>query len=201
MRFDPETDSGYGFYGDADYQGFGITRCDGFPTCPILDQLDPQEFPFRVNEDWNIEAGAVGDVLSLKVWRKGEPEPDKPQLTVIDDTYSKGGMGVGVVHMSSLTRISGTFDDLYFTHALCRQRSRLRGKCRQRHEANRIIATLRGGVPERMVTFRLDGNPESDLKCVTDKDGRAKVKFRGVSKGSHTVETVHCRPKADVECP
>ncbi len=202
MRFDTEAGRGYGFVADPSFGGFAILRCDGFPDCPILDTLDPEQFPFRLNEDWIIEAGAVGDELSLKVWRKDDPEPDDPQLTVVDATYSEGALAVGVVHMPGVeSRLSGTFDDIYFTHALCTQRSRLRAKCKVRNEANRIVAKLRGGVPERMVTFRLDGDPESDLKGAVDDNGRAKVKFRGVSRGSHTVEIVHCRPKAEVDCP
>jgi hypothetical protein len=73
---------------------------------------------FGLNEDWNIEAGAVGDQLSMKVWRVGDLEPDAPQLTFTDSTHRTGFFAVeSNIHTSPFpgpARISATFDDIYF---------------------------------------------------------------------------------------
>jgi protocatechuate 3,4-dioxygenase beta subunit len=78
----------------------------------------PGSFPFGVNEDWYIEAGAVGDRLSMKVWRVGDPEPESPQLTFTDRTFSTGQFGVeSNIHASPFpgpARVSATFDDIHF---------------------------------------------------------------------------------------
>lgn len=46
---------------------------------------------FTANQEWVFEAGTNGDEISLKVWRAGEPEPSKPQMTAVDSKYSDGG--------------------------------------------------------------------------------------------------------------
>jgi protocatechuate 3,4-dioxygenase beta subunit len=78
----------------------------------------PGNFRFGVNEDWYIEAGAVGNQLSMKVWRVGEPEPESPQLTLTDSAHGTGQFGVySNIHASPFpgpARVSATFDDIYF---------------------------------------------------------------------------------------
>ena len=68
-------------------------------------------------EDWILEAGAVGNVLTLKYWQDGEPEPATPQLTATSSAFSSGLFGVeanvtGNLPMDGLA--SATFDDIYF---------------------------------------------------------------------------------------
>lgn len=71
----------------------------------------------RVGEDWWIEGGAVGDKISMKVWRVGEPEPDLPQLTLIDSTHAQGVFGVDAnMEFGSTVEgvVNSTFDDILF---------------------------------------------------------------------------------------
>ena len=53
---------------------------------------DPE---FTLGDDWVIEAGAVGNELSMKVWRAGEQEPSGPQLVVHDDVLTSGQIALG----------------------------------------------------------------------------------------------------------
>ena len=91
-------ESGYLFVANSDsrYQGSNflfIRIKDGQMVRSA--KLGPTDLKFGVGEEWWIEAGGVGDKLSMKVWREGDPEPAAPQLIVIDDTYSSGLFGVG----------------------------------------------------------------------------------------------------------
>ena len=52
-------------------------------------------------EEWIIEGGVVGDLLSMKIWRFGEPEPASPQLTVRDPTPLPMGPLVSVAGSTS----------------------------------------------------------------------------------------------------
>jgi protocatechuate 3,4-dioxygenase beta subunit len=78
----------------------------------------PPSLSFGVNEDWNIEAGAVGDELSMKVWRVGDPEPEEPQLKFTDRSFRAGEFGVeSNIHENPYpgpARVSATFDDVHF---------------------------------------------------------------------------------------
>jgi hypothetical protein len=67
-------------------------------------------------EEWIIEAGAVGDQLSMKVWKPGQPEPDLPQWTTTDGSYETGTFGLGANHWDEQPPaiVSATFDDVYF---------------------------------------------------------------------------------------
>ena len=81
-------------------------------------KLGPTDLKFGVGEEWWIEAGGVGDKLSMKVWREGDPEPAAPQLIVIDDTHSSGLFGVATYIKGGFPRpaqIHATFDDISFT--------------------------------------------------------------------------------------
>ena len=75
--------------------------------------------PFRAGEDWVIEAGAVGDQLSMKMWRLGDDEPSEPQWTYTDPTpLPPERLGVAAFHwaieQTPAGRVDVTFDDIYF---------------------------------------------------------------------------------------
>ena len=73
---------------------------------------------FTRGEDWIMEAGAVGDVLSLKMWREGDPEPDLPQFNFRDSANSTGQFGVWSFIGSNWqepAQANAFFDDIYFT--------------------------------------------------------------------------------------
>ena len=95
--------------------GFQIRRLKQFDSVPLA-ELNPVDFPFSAGEEWVMEAGAVGDQLSLKVWRSGEEEPTNPQLITTDSTFQTGVFAVDVgTFPRREVMISGTFDDIYFT--------------------------------------------------------------------------------------
>ena len=80
--------------------------------------LGATNLTFGVGEKWWMEAGGIGDRLSMKVWRVGDPEPASPQLIVIDNTYSSGLIGVETnIHRGfpRPARINATFDEISFT--------------------------------------------------------------------------------------
>ncbi|MCA9217990.1 MAG: WD40 repeat domain-containing protein, partial [Planctomycetales bacterium] len=80
-------------------------------------KLGTTNLTFGVGEEWWIEAGGIGDQLSMKVWKVGDAEPTTPQLIVKDDTYSIGMFGVGSYIESGFARrakINATFDDVSF---------------------------------------------------------------------------------------
>ncbi|MFQ5806226.1 MAG: hypothetical protein ACE5I3_07245 [Phycisphaerae bacterium] len=113
----PENREGYLFYADTADGRFSL-RCS--PNCSsvyYVDEAAPVD-PFDPNEPWVMEAGAVSDQISLKLWRLDDPEPDEPQLTITDTTYTAGVFIVGVSHNPGVaSQISGTFDNIYFTPA------------------------------------------------------------------------------------
>jgi hypothetical protein len=84
-------------------------------SCRLLRE---SQVGFTRGEDWILEVGAVGNLLSAKIWRAGEAEPDKPQLEFRDGTYSTGQFGVDSFIGSNWQQrehASAFFDDIYFT--------------------------------------------------------------------------------------
>lgn len=83
-----------------------------------LDSFYDPQMEFTVGEDWIFEAGAVGNQLSLKVWRDGDPEPAVPQLNATDSAFSSGIFGLGTAAAIAAPEpgiVSATFDDVFFT--------------------------------------------------------------------------------------
>ena len=108
------------------YYAFGANPVNGvFYMSKFLDgpEVDvhavvPEE-RFRSGEDWILEAGAIGDQLSIKAWKPGEPEPSKPQWTYRDPSpLPRGILGVITWHWGLEQTPPGTvdvtYDDIYF---------------------------------------------------------------------------------------
>ena len=55
--------------------------------------------------------------------------------------------------------------------------------------------------PQATVTFRLDGDPDTDIRKTGSNRGKAKAKFKRVPDGEHTVEIVECGVQKDTRCP
>ena len=115
LRGNLETLSGYLFSGLGAHNGFRIFRFDGAEG-QSLGEVDNLDFP--LGTDWTIEAGAVDDVITMKVWSVGGPEPEFPQLVVIDDNLSSGLVGlapaISTAAISSPTQLDVTYDDVSF---------------------------------------------------------------------------------------
>ncbi len=83
------THTDYGFYGSTTFGTFYIERFDGSQPSPqtIIAMADPDEDPFEAGKDYYIEAKLVGDRMSLTAWRVGKKKPNRPTLSVRDDTF------------------------------------------------------------------------------------------------------------------
>lgn len=119
---DPNLGEAWKFYyfgADAVDGLIGIGRFDGpsgsFPPTSVA----ARNVGFSWGEDWIMEAGAVGDQLSLKAWRVGDPAPAMPQLRGVDATHISGGFGLDAgVRFGTVSPASVTFDDVFFTPAV-----------------------------------------------------------------------------------
>lgn len=77
-----------------------------------------EPFTLHVDEDLMIEAGAVGDQLTLKVWPAQEAEPSTPQVEWSDSAFSTGLIGLEANidgYATMFNRVDVIFDDIYFT--------------------------------------------------------------------------------------
>lgn len=124
LRYSGDIDSGlYGYaLGATAGRGFSFNRITNTASTRHIGVDGPTP---EVGEEWWMEAGAVGNQLSLKAWRLGDLEPESPQLSFVDSTYSTGVFGLDA-NMNWSTNTPGivntTFDDVYF-----RTPSRIRG--------------------------------------------------------------------------
>jgi hypothetical protein len=113
MRLDPGLGNYYSFFAIPDGDGtIGISKVTG-----LVDSQDLVSLTFGITPgEWYwMEAGAVGDTLTLKVWAEGDPEPALPQLTAVDDDFSTGALAVGLYKFSNDAGvISSQFDDVSF---------------------------------------------------------------------------------------
>ena len=67
---------------------------------------------------WWLQAGTVGDQLTLKFWQDGDPEPLRPQISVTDNTAESGSFFIGAGRFSEdnlPARTSALFDNIQFT--------------------------------------------------------------------------------------
>lgn len=119
VRVDARQLNGYGFLASTDNgnDSFQIRSfLGGSPT--VLASLSQDELAFRPGDEWNIEAAATRDQLSLKAWRVGDPVPAEPQLVATDSNYSTGLLGVtaGIAGDASEPAMTDfKVDDIYFT--------------------------------------------------------------------------------------
>jgi|GEM_PF-3350526 len=86
-------------------------------------------------------------------------------------------------------------------HETCTGREKLSTSCRPARQSNKLKAKVRRGKKRARLTFRLDGDPRTDIVVKVGTGGRARVKFRDVSAGGHTVAIVECRVEKGTVCP
>ena len=85
----------------------------------VLERVEWFDEPaFGIGEDWWMEASAIGDQISLKVWQDGQSEPASPQFRWTDDVLTEGGIGLGSAvwnnNVTEPTVLNATFDDFSF---------------------------------------------------------------------------------------
>ena len=73
---------------------------------------------FEIGVDYHMEASAVSDKLTMKVWRVGEEEPDLPQLTVFNDRLTDGVVALAPASSPAgaarSVRVDVTYNDLTY---------------------------------------------------------------------------------------
>ena len=88
----------------ADFTAYSITASARFgdvaigranPDGSITALASIPDAGFKPQEDWWLEASAIGDRLSLKAWQDGTVEPTEPQIVVQDDVYTTGLFSLG----------------------------------------------------------------------------------------------------------
>jgi len=57
---------------------------------------------------------------------------------------------------------------------------------------NVATGKLGGGLPGAAVTFRLDGDPDTDVVKTVKNSGKATAKFKNVAPGAHSIEVLEC---------
>jgi len=115
MRADPATFTAYVFGASAETGRFFWNKLVNNMIVEEGLTIEPNP-PFAVGQDWVLEAGTVGDQLSMKAWKLGDPEPTLPQWTHVDSTISEGQFGVGANHWATQppSTVDATFDDIMF---------------------------------------------------------------------------------------
>jgi hypothetical protein len=118
LRWNTASHTGYALGADAGNGRVFIQRVDCSPiTCSpdLLVYADVQP-AYAVGVDWILEASAVGDWLSIRAWRVGDPEPAEPQIIVQDSNYPTGLIGLGIAHGTGIAAtLDGHVDDITFT--------------------------------------------------------------------------------------
>ena len=119
MRMQPCIGSSYIFFARPEgmLEVFKLDDCDGEgpPMCPQRPGgLQPGEW-------WILEAGAIGNQLTLRAWPADQEPPGEPQVYCVDaeSEYSMGGFGLVAVHQEGYasSAIDVEFDDVTFTPA------------------------------------------------------------------------------------
>ena len=70
----------------------------------------------------------------------------------------------------------------------------LKAKCKRKAEINKAHVKMKKGPQSEEVTFRFDGDPETDIIVMTTKSGKAKIKVKGLDDGDHVVEVIFDPP-------
>lgn len=108
--------SGYTATASGAIDEFGLSKFeDGVMT--RVEFTDSMEF--QDDEEWWMEASAIGDQITLRAWPDGEDRPDEPTLSWTDDSFAGGFIAMnGIVWRNNVdgpTTLDVTFDDISIT--------------------------------------------------------------------------------------
>jgi hypothetical protein len=129
IRDSERTENDYAFYGSTSFGTFYIEKflaADTAAPQKIIAMADPSKFPFQVGVNYNISGSVVGNRISMKFWKVGDPEPSEPQLVVRDKDVRPGvGSRISVymffdrapLAAAGVTEVyvGGAFDNISFT--------------------------------------------------------------------------------------
>ncbi len=115
FRANLQTFSNYNVTAAGSVGKFSISRFEG----GVMTRVEVFDEPtFAIGEDWWMEGSAIGNQISLKVWKDGTAEPDDVQFSWTDDSLSAGGVGLGAVvwnnNVNDPTILNATFDDFSY---------------------------------------------------------------------------------------
>jgi PEP-CTERM motif-containing protein len=116
MRTDLSTLSGHLFAVNTELDNFRFF-IESYENFAVLGNVTEDGPLYEPDQDWMFEAGAIGNELSLKYWKLGDPEPADPQLTFTDMLGAAGRISLGVSFPGDhnpASLISASFDDLVF---------------------------------------------------------------------------------------
>lgn len=82
----------------------------------------------------------------------------------------------------------------------CTGQETLKASCKGGQRTT-LKATLKNGSPRATVTFRVDGDPNTDVVKTVKNTGKAVAKFTNVPSGPHGVEIVECGIGRNTTCP
>jgi hypothetical protein len=88
--------------------GVSVTGGAGLVSAP---------FDLITDQEYVMEATAVGPHLSMKIWPVGDEEPAQPQISIVDHTLALGSVGVTSYYCTGFDGdvLSTSFDDITFT--------------------------------------------------------------------------------------
>ena len=99
-----------------DGASLAINRFTGFVNSTTL-ATSPVS-PFIAGQNYNVEFGFVGALLTGRIWAVGDAEPALPQVSVIDASYPAGGIGIGMTATANTPgAISATYGTIAFVPA------------------------------------------------------------------------------------
>lgn len=92
---------------------FRLLKIEGGTTSEIWESDSLLYFP---GETWNVELGVVGNTLSIKKWRDGDPEPAMPDFVTQDANPLPGGLVLLTSDVGSPNPefADNSFDDIVF---------------------------------------------------------------------------------------
>jgi len=205
---------GAGVWSDPDQDGHPsdgalLSKATGLTRDVCTDTFVPVDIP-------DLNVGPVGTKFFVVVWIEHAPREypapmDRSQASR-GRAWSTGEIG-GTFDPEGFNPEIGWFemDEIGFPtvwllrgsaiSAECTVREKLKAKCKDRGGTGRLKAKLKKAQPGMVVTFRLDGDPETDVQREVDNRGKAKLKTTGLSPGPHTVEILECNTAADFNCP
>ena len=112
----------YEFWHNPDSGSFWFGRWDGPKNnFSVLKWTRSGVAPYEAGGEWIMKAGVVGNEISLKYWKPGDPEPGSPQLKIDDQGISPFELEASRIGLAmqgipgSPRELRGAFDDIYFT--------------------------------------------------------------------------------------
>ncbi len=141
---------------------------------PCIDAGDNEAVPEGIETDLDGNRRFVDDPATPDTGNCDEPCPEPGIVDIGPYEFHAGGGCTGIEKLSA--------------------------KCRPQGERNKIAAKLKRAEPGAAVTFRLDDDPDSDVRTTVGDNGRARAKFRRVPDGRHAVETIECGIREETRC-